>query len=64
MKGPRRAGKPSKRGRAVLLPPCDGKQFARMAILDLEQIRRDDTERKEAFAQVRRWLDEAEADTV
>ena len=37
-------------------PPCNGMQFARMAIMDLEQIRPDDMERDEAFDQVEEWL--------
>lgn len=41
-----------------LSPPLDGMQFAQMAIADLEQIRKDDAERREAFAAIRRWLDE------
>lgn len=52
-------------------PPRVGMQFARMALMDLEQIRPDDAEREQAFAQVLDWmtgrmapadsLDEAEA---
>jgi ParB-like chromosome segregation protein Spo0J len=41
----------------TLGPPCDGMQFARMAIMDLEQIRDDDVERNQAFTTVMRWLD-------
>ena len=52
--------KPSKLTTPTLGPPCDGMQFARMAILDLEQIRPDDVERKQALATVRRWIDEHE----
>jgi len=37
-------------------PPLNGMQFARMAIMDLEQIRPDDMERDEAFCQVKEWL--------
>ena len=40
------------------LPPCMGLQLAQLAILDLEQIADNDTERTEAFNLVRRWLDE------
>ena len=42
------------------VPNCIGMQFARMAIRDLEQIRADDTEKAEAWATVRKWLDEHE----
>jgi hypothetical protein len=41
-------------------PPRDGMQFARMALLQLEQIREDDAERAQAFAHVREWLDARE----
>lgn len=41
-----------------LSAPFNGLLFARMAIADLEQIRLDDSERAEAFAAIRRWLDE------
>ena len=41
-----------------LAPPSNGLQFARMAIMDLEQIRTDDTERREAFALVEKWINE------
>lgn len=41
----------------VLGPPSNGMQFARMAILDLEQITDDDEERAEAFAAVTEWLE-------
>ena len=36
--------------------PSNGLQFSRMAILDLEQIRADDKERKQAFAELNQWL--------
>lgn len=39
-------------------PPCDGMQFARLAIMDLEKIRSDDTERRQAFATVKEWINE------
>lgn len=41
----------------VLGPPSDGMQFARMAVMDLEQIREDDTERESALAFVKEWID-------
>jgi hypothetical protein len=37
-------------------PPCDGMQFAQMAIMDLEKISREDTEREQAFETVTRWI--------
>ncbi len=40
--------------------PCDGLQFARMAILDLKQIKKNDTERKDAFNLVKEWINENE----
>jgi len=44
-------------------PPSNGIQFADLAIMDLEQIHDDDTEKTEAFNKVRRWLDDHEANT-
>lgn len=44
----------------ILGPPREGLRFARSAIMDLEQIRTDDTERAEAFTTVRGWIDEHE----
>jgi hypothetical protein len=44
----------------VLGPPSNGMQFARMAIMDLEQIRPDDAERKQAFTFVKEWIDARE----
>lgn len=50
-------GKQDKRKEGPTLgPPCDGMQFARLAIMDLEQIRGDDAEREEAFAYVKQWI--------
>lgn len=43
-----------------LVPPSNGLQFARMAIMDLEQITSDDSEREEAFALVKEWINENE----
>lgn len=37
-------------------PPCFGMQFARIAVLNLEEIREDDAEREEAFGHVKGWL--------
>jgi hypothetical protein len=42
-------------------PPSDGMQFARLAVMRLEEIRPDDTQRSEAFAYVRSWIDAREA---
>lgn len=39
-------------------PPCVGMQFARIAVMNLEEIRRDDLEREQAFQAVERWLRE------
>lgn len=50
---PVRTVKPAAR---VLNPPSNGMQFARMALLDLEQITEDDAERKGALAEVKQWL--------
>ena len=41
-------------------PPCDGMQFARLAIMDLEQIRSDDIERHQAFEFIKGWIKENE----
>jgi hypothetical protein len=38
----------------------DGRNYAELAIMDLEQIHRDDVQRKDAWTIVRRWLDEHE----
>ena len=40
----------------VLGPPANGMQFARMALMDLEQIREDDAERDAARECVRAWI--------
>ena len=42
---------------AKLGPPSNGMQYARMAIMDLEQITDKDVEREEGLAHVGRWLD-------
>jgi hypothetical protein len=41
--------------------PSNGMQFARIAVMKLEEIRDDDTERQQALDHVRRWLDAREA---
>lgn len=41
-----------------LRPPAIGMQFARIAVMKLEEITEDDTERQQAFDYVRRWIDE------
>lgn len=46
--------------RPKLGPPSFGMQFARMAVMDLEQIRDDDTERSAALRYVREWIDARE----
>lgn len=42
--------------KGIVGPPSNGNQFARMAIMDLEQIRPDDAERDEAFESVLAWI--------
>ena len=37
-------------------PPCRAKQFADLAIGQLEQIKPDDVERLQAFDQVEEWI--------
>lgn len=51
------ATKEKKRTLPVLGPPQDGMRFARMAILDLEQITPADAERTQAFDLVKGWLE-------
>jgi hypothetical protein len=38
-----------------------GMQFARLALMNLDQITKDDLERLQAFDQVQAWLDEHKA---
>ncbi len=47
--------------RREVRPPSNGMQFARIAIMKLEEIRDDDTERAQAFNHVRAWLNEHES---
>jgi len=42
--------------RHVLGPPRDGLEYARIAIMNLEQIREDDVERDAAFERVLAWV--------
>ena len=51
----------TKQPKRVLGPPCDGMQFARMAIMDLEQIREDDVQREEAYNTVKGWIETHES---
>lgn len=46
--------------RRVPSAPSNGMDFARIAIMKLEEIRDDDVERKQAFAHVRSWLNARE----
>lgn len=39
-------------------PPCDGMQYAWLAVNQLEQIKPDDTKRMEAFRYVQNWITE------
>lgn len=48
--------KDSKPARQALGPPSNGMQFARMAVMQLEQIRKDDIERQQAFSHVKGWI--------
>lgn len=41
-------------------PPSNGMQFARLAVLRLEEISGEDLERQQAFQHVRSWLDARE----
>jgi hypothetical protein len=43
-----------------LAPPCIGMHYARMAIMRLSEITRDDTERAEALETVKEWINENE----
>jgi hypothetical protein len=45
-----------KEKRRPIKPPSDGMQFARIAIMNLEQIKNDDSERVESFAVVKDWI--------
>lgn len=55
IKAARSTGKSA--GQIALGPPANGLQFARIAIMKLEEVRPDDLEREEAFEQVRGWLE-------
>lgn len=48
---------PAKRPEPKPMRPAFGLQYARIAIMQLEQIRPDDVEREEAFSTVRGWID-------
>lgn len=39
-------------------PPSDGMIYANSAIFQLKQIAKNDTQRKQAFAKVKEWIDE------
>jgi ParB-like chromosome segregation protein Spo0J len=60
----RKVREQTKDSKPKLGPPCDGMQFARMAIMDLEQIRDDDAERDQAFGRVRGWLNGKQTTTT
>jgi hypothetical protein len=51
-------GDPPEETLPVVGPHCIGMQYARIAIINLEQIDRDDSEREQAFEAVRTWLNE------
>lgn len=42
-------------------PPCMGMQFANLAIMDLEKIEDNDTEKDEALTKVENWINEHRA---
>ena len=42
-------------------PPCVGMQFARIAILNLDQIKNNDIEREQAINAVKEWMVKNEA---
>lgn len=46
----------SKKNKKKLPPPSNGMQFARLAIMDLEKITEDDTDRSIAFERVLNWI--------
>jgi hypothetical protein len=46
--------------KAKYTPPCNGVQFARLAIMKLSEIQADDTERKQALTLVKEWIHENE----
>ena len=48
------------RERPVLGPPCVGMQFARIAVMNLEEIRSNDAERQQAFEHVKGWIESHE----
>jgi hypothetical protein len=50
------AGRPIGSKLPKLGPPRNGMQFARIAIMKLEEIRDEDLEREEAFDHVQAWL--------
>ncbi len=54
---PEKQEKPKKE-EPKLGPPCNAMQYARMAVADLEQIRKNDVERQQAFQYVIDWIQE------
>lgn len=56
-----KAAKPEKPKKRIKVgPPADAMNFAENAILSLEQIQPNDVQRAEAWAHIRRWLDDHE----
>jgi ParB-like chromosome segregation protein Spo0J len=49
-----------KKGKIKYVPPCNGMQFARLAILKMSEIQKDDTERVMAFKTIKEWINENE----
>jgi len=46
--------------KAKYIPPSNGMQFAKLAIMKLSEIKADDTERKQALTLVKEWIHENE----
>ena len=53
--------KAEKSKRMKYTPPCIGLQYARLAIMNMEQIKDNDTEKEEAFQQIKDYLNERNA---
>jgi hypothetical protein len=53
-------GKETKQEARKVGPPCIGMQFARLAVMRLEEIDDNDTERKPAFDYVKGWIKDNE----
>ncbi len=58
IEGEQETEEPEQPRKAGIIHPALGLQCARMAIINLERIRKDDIERKEALEMVKGWIDE------